>query len=243
MNSPDTAALLTNLVVANRILAREGVVDDFGHVSARDPADPQRFWLSRSRSPELVVRDDLIRFDLDGRPEDLGTRRPYLETILHARVYAARPDVMAVVHHHARPVLTFCCGTGAAPLRPVFHMGALMGAHVPFWDSAPEFGDTAMIVDDAAKADSMTRALGGHHAVLLRAHGATCVGPGLREAVFASIYMAENAALQLAAEARGGTVAFLSEGEVAMTRAMLLSDAPLTRAWDYRRARAGFGGL
>ncbi|MBC7802000.1 MAG: class II aldolase/adducin family protein, partial [Gemmatimonadaceae bacterium] len=196
MNNSPVASLLTDLVVANRILAHEGVVDDFGHVSARDLSDPQRFWLSRSRSPELVVRDDLIRFDLDARPDDLGTRRPYLETILHARVYAARPDVMAVVHHHARPVLAFCCGEGTAPLRPIFHMGALMGAHIPFWDSATEFGDTAMIVDDAPKADGMVRAMGEHHAVLLRGHGATCVGAGLREAVFASIYMAENAALQ-----------------------------------------------
>ena len=243
MNSSQVAAHLTDLVVANRILAHEGVVDDFGHVSARDPADPSRFWLSRSRSPELVVRDDLIRFDLSGRPEGAGTRRPYLETILHARVYAARPDVMAVVHHHARPVLAFCCAIGAAPLRPVFHMGALMGGQVPFWDSAAEFGDTAMIVNDTPKADSMARALGAHQAVLLRAHGATCVGPGLREAVFASIYMAENAALQLAIEARGGGAAFLSDGEISMTRAMLFSDAPLTRAWDYRRARVGFGGL
>lgn len=237
MPSPVTEALLADLVIANRVLAREGVVDDFGHVAARDPHDPSRFWLSRSRSPELVERADLIRFDLDGNPESLGDRRPYLETILHARLFAARPDVMATVHHHARPVLPFTLG--GAPLAPVFHMGALIGGTVGLWDSATEFGDTRMIVESAAQADSLARALGAAPCLLLRAHGAICVGASLAEVCFVSIYMAENAALQFSAEARG-SVLFLSPGEIAMTRAMLLSERPLARAWEYRRARAGF---
>lgn len=233
-------SVLTDLVIANRILAREGVLDDFGHVSVRDPHDPARFWLSRSRSPEIVGREDLIRFDLDATPEDLRGRRPYLETILHARVYAVRPDVNAIVHHHARPVLPFTVTPGA--LRPVFHMGSVIGVEVPLWDSTPEFGDTSMIIDDAPKADSMARALGAGSSVLLRGHGATNVGKSLAEVVFVANYMKENAELQLVAEARGN-VRYLSPGEVAKTTAMLLSERPLSRAWDYRRARAGFGGL
>jgi HCOMODA/2-hydroxy-3-carboxy-muconic semialdehyde decarboxylase len=237
---PDLDTLLADLVIANRILAREEVVDDFGHVSARDPANPERFWLSRSRSPELVTRDDLIRFDFNAEPESPGHRRPYLETILHARIYAARPDVMSVVHHHARPVLPFTLG--GATLAPVFHMGALIGGTVAMWDSADEFGDTRMIIENAPQADSLARALADKPCLLLARHGAVCVGASLAEACFTSIYMAENAALQLAAEGRGA-VQFLSPGETAMTRAMLLSERPLSRAWEYRRARAGFVGL
>ena len=236
----DIETVLADLVIANRILAREAVVDDFGHVAVRDPTDAGRFWLSRSRSPELVTRDDLIRFDLDAVPENEGHRRPYLETILHARIFAARPDVMAVVHHHARPVLPFTLG--GATLAPVFHMGSLIGGPVAMWDSADEFGDTRMIIENAAQADSLARALADAPCLLLARHGAVCVGASLAEACFTSIYMAENAALQLAAEARGA-VQFLSAGETAMTRAMLLSERPLSRAWEYRRARAGFGGL
>jgi len=234
-------ALLAQLVIANRILAREDVVDDFGHVSVRDPDDASRFWLSRSRSPEVVTRDDLIRFDLDAVPENAGHRKPYLETILHARIYAARADVGCVVHHHARPVLPFT--VTARPLRPVFHMGSVIGAEVPVWDSATGFGDTNMLIDDPPEADSLAAALGPHPCVLLKRHGAVCVGRSIPEAVFVSVYMKENAALQYAAEALGGTVDYLTPGEIAKTRAMLLSERPLQRSWEYRCARAGFGGI
>jgi HCOMODA/2-hydroxy-3-carboxy-muconic semialdehyde decarboxylase len=233
-------ALLDELVIANRVLAHENVVDDFGHVSVRDPRDPGFFWLSRSRSPEQVSRDDLIRFDLDARPQDAGHRRPYLETVLHARILAARPEVNCVVHHHARPVLPYT--VTPRKLRPVFHMGSVMGAEAPLWDSQDEFGDTNMLIDTAPKADSLARALGRHSCALLRRHGAVCVGQSIPEAVFVAIYMTENAALQYQAEATGGPVDFLSPGEIEQTGAMLRTERPLRRAWDYRCARAGFPG-
>ncbi len=234
-------ALLADLVKANRILAHENVVDDFGHVAVRDPESAGHFWLSRSRSPEVVERDDLIRFDLNAVPENAGHRRPYLESVLHARILAARPDVTCVVHHHARPVLPFTVTN--RPLRPVFHMGSVMGAEVPLWDSQDEFGDTNMLIDTIPKADSLARALGGHTCALLRRHGAVCVGASIPEAVFVAIYMTENAALQYAAEATGLAVDYLRPGEIAQTGAMLRTERPMRRAWEYRCARAGFGGL
>ncbi len=240
-SDPILDALLADLVKANRILARENVVDDFGHVAVRDPHDPSRFWLSRSRSPEVVERDDLIRFDLDANPENAGHRRPYLESVLHARLFAARPDVMCSVHHHARPVLPYTVTN--RPLRPVFHMGSVMGTEVPLWDSQDEFGDTNMLIDTIPKADSLARALGAHTCALLRRHGAVCVGASIPEAVFVAIYMTENAALQYAAEAIGLPVDFLRPGEIAETGAMLRTERPLRRAWEYRCARAGFAGL
>jgi hypothetical protein len=48
------------LVIANRILANEGVVDAYGHVSIRHPRHPERYLLACSRSPELVERADII---------------------------------------------------------------------------------------------------------------------------------------------------------------------------------------
>src|SRR5690606_5936433 len=89
---------LRDLVIANRILAREDVIDDFGHVSVRHPASPQRFFLSRSRSPHNVTRDDLLEFDLDGNLIGNDPRRPYAERFIHGAIYAARPDVHAVSH-------------------------------------------------------------------------------------------------------------------------------------------------
>ncbi len=233
-------ALLADLVIANRILAHEDVLDDFGHVALRHPTRPDRFFLSRSRSPELVTREDILEFDLDANPIDPQGRRPYLESILHARIFAARPDVQASVHHHAPAVLPFT--VSAIPLKPIFHMGSVLGGEVPIWDSRTEFGDTNMLVDDTPKADSLARARGDRPAALLWNHGAVCVAHSLPAVVFVSIRMKDNAKLQQAALAFGAP-RYLTEGEIAMTRATLLGDRPLERAWAYFRARAGFAGL
>lgn len=236
----DIHALLGDLVVANRILAREGVLDDFGHVAVRHPDRPDRFFCSRSRSPEIVGRDDILEFDLDARPVDPGNLKPYLETVLHARIFAARPDVTATVHHHAPAVLPFTVTDTV--LRPVFHMGSVLGGPVPVWDSRDEFGDTNMLVDTVAKADSHARALGGGNSVLLRNHGASNASHSLRSLVFIAVRMMANAELQSRAMAMG-PVRFLTDGEIRMTTEMMFGDRPMERAWSYYRARAGFGGI
>ena len=236
----DLHALLGDLVIANRILAHEGVLDDFGHVAVRHPERPDRFFCSRSRSPEIVSRDDLLEFDLDGTPVDPKGLKPYLETVLHARIFAARPDVQATVHHHAPAVLPFTVTD--VVLRPVFHMGCVLGGPVPVWDSRDEFGDTNMLVDTVAKADSHARALGGGTSVLLRNHGASNASHSLRSLVFIAVRMMANAELQTRAMGMGA-VRFLTDGEIRMTTEMMMGDRPMERAWSYYRARAGFGGI
>ncbi len=81
--------VLNQLVLANRILAREDVIDDVGHLSVRHPLDPGRYFLSRSRSPEIVTRDDLMEFTLEGEPVDQRGRAIYRERALHGAVYMA----------------------------------------------------------------------------------------------------------------------------------------------------------
>lgn len=236
----DLHALLGDLVIANRILAHEGVLDDFGHVAVRHPGWPDRFFVSRSRSPELVTRDDLLEFDLDGTPVDPKGLKPYLESVLHARLFAARADVHATVHHHAPAVLPFTVTD--VPLRPVFHMASVLGGPVPVWDSRDDFGDTNMLVDTIAKADSHARSLGGGTSVLLRNHGASNASHSLPALVFTAVRMMANADLQCRAMALG-PVRYLSDGEIAMTTEMMMGERPLERAWAYYRARAGFGGV
>ena len=116
-----TAALsFDELVTANRILAREGVVDAFGHVSIRHPRHPDRFCLSRARAPECIDSGDIMEFTIDGTAIDPAGRKPYAERFIHAAVYEARPDVQAVVHNHSPAVIPF--GITGTPLRPVMHM-------------------------------------------------------------------------------------------------------------------------
>jgi hypothetical protein len=142
---------------ANRILANEGVLDAFGHVSIRHPTDPGRYLLSRSRAPELVQPEDVLEFTLDSDPVKPPTARLYGERVIHGEIYKARPEVLAVCHHHAPSILPFCIS--GVELKPVYHLGATMGEAVPFWDSRDEFGDTTLIVGKPEEGASLARAL------------------------------------------------------------------------------------
>lgn len=230
---------LQDLVTASRILANEGIVDSFGHVSIRHPEQPDRFFLSRVRAPALVTREDILEFDLDCRPVRPTEHRVFAERVIHAEVYKARPDVMSVCHHHAMAMMPFCV-TGLE-LVPVFHLGATMGRKVPFWDSQDEFGDTNLLVSTPAQGASMARALGPWWTVLLRRHGATTAGRSVRELVFRTIYGARNADIQLRA-LQLGNVSQLTPGEAERAEAFNLTPIALDRAWEEWLTRAGRGG-
>ena len=176
---------LEELVTANRILAREGVVDSFGHVSIRHPERPDRYVVSRARAPELIEAGDLMAFEIDGTPVDPRGRKPYAERFIHGAMYEARPETMAVVHSHSPSVIPF--GVTGAKLRPLMHMCASMGGDVPTWDSRDNFGDTNLLVTDMAMARDLAKALGGRPVALMRGHGCVVVGKSLREVVFNAV--------------------------------------------------------
>jgi ribulose-5-phosphate 4-epimerase/fuculose-1-phosphate aldolase len=237
---PDKFADLRHeLAVANRILAHEGVIDAFGHVSIRHPDDPDRYFLSRSRSPELVEPGDILEFDLDSRPIDPPTVQLYAERVIHGEIFKARPDVVAVCHHHAPAVMPFCIS--GDPIVPVFHLGAAMGALAPFWDSRDEFGDTNLLVVTPAEGASLARALGKHSMVLMRRHGATVVGASLRELVFRAIYSCDNARY-LSEAKRLGNFSPLTPGEIEMAQAIYQLPTAQGRAWEYWETRSAKRG-
>ena len=214
---PDLSDVRYQVALANRMLANEGVLDAFGHVSLRHPADPDRYLLSRSRSPGLIEPDDILEFTLDSEPVAPPSVSLYAERVIHGCIYQARPDVMAVCHHHAPAVMPFCI-TGE-PLVPVFHLGATIGKTVPFWDSLDEFGDTNLLVVKPEEGASLARALGPHSVVLLRRHGATVVGASLRELVFRCVYSCLNA-VYLSEGRKMGKVGPLTPGEIEMAGAI-----------------------
>ncbi len=230
------------LALASRMLANEGVLDGFGHVSLRHPGDPTRFLLaSRSRSPQLVEPGDILEFNLDA--ESLGcarrARRCSRSVSSHGCIYRARPDVMAVCHHHAGALMPFCIS--GMPLVPVFHLGAAGGAQVPFWDQQDEFGDTNLLVAKLAEGHSLARALGSHGAVLMRRHGATVVGRDLRELVSRSIFMCQNAVYQLQSHMLGNVMP-LTAGETKLAGSLNALPNVVGRTWEYwshRLAEAG----
>src|SRR5262249_30006559 len=209
--------VLDDLVIANRILANEGVIDAFGHVSIRDPRRPNRYFLARSRSPELVERGDIMGFDLDNRPIDPQGRTRASQPPAHRRISPAPADVTAVCHNHARSLIPF--GISGTPIRPVFHIAGSIGGEIPVWDVRDEFGDTDLLVTTAAFGDSLARKLGPRRVCLMRGHGAVVATHDLKATVFVSIYLMVNAAL--IREARQlGEITYLSEGEIRLTEQM-----------------------
>jgi ribulose-5-phosphate 4-epimerase/fuculose-1-phosphate aldolase len=226
----DIADLLHELIVTTRILANEAVLDAFGHVSVRHPHDRNRYFISRHRAPELVEISDLIEMNLDSEPVRPTDARFYSERVIHGEIYKARPDVNAVVHHHAHDMLPFAIS--GRDLVPVFHLGAVLGSKVPFWDQRDEFGDTNMLVMKPEEGASLARALGPYWTVLMRRHGATVAAINLQQLAFRTVFGCHNAKLQNAAIAHGH-VDQLSVGEQKITEAGQLGPNPIERAWNY----------
>ncbi len=233
------SAALHDLVVANRILAHEGVVDGYGHVSIRHPERADRFFVSRSRSPELVERDDLMEFDLDCQPIDQRGRVMYGERPIHGGIYQARPDVHSVVHNHAHEVIPFTL-VKTAKLRAVIHSAGGIGADIPVWDIREKFGDTDMLVRTLEQGRDLAACLGSRPVALMRGHGCVVTGRSVREAVMLSIYLMVNAGLQMNAM-RLGDITYLSDGEIAKTGDMQVSPLSLDRVWEYWARRCGMG--
>src|SRR5579872_2447379 len=202
-----------DLVIANRLLAREGILDAFGHVSVRHPEDPQRFIMSWARAPELIEEGDLLEFGMDGEPIDAKGRFPYLERYIHAAVFADRPDVMAICHNHTTSILPFSISRKVR-LQPVIHTAAVIGGDVPVWDIADEFGhNTNLLVVNMQQGHSLARTLGDGRMVLMRGHGAVVIGITIPAVVSACMNMDKNARVQIAAMQMGEYIA-LAPGEI-----------------------------
>ena len=237
----DLERALADVVIANRILAHEGIVDAYGHVSVRHPRDPKRYLLARSLSTEMVQQADIMEFHLDGTPAGGDARQPYLERFIHGAVYEARPEVAAVVHAHAEDVLPF--GITSTPLRPVIHSGSFMGAEVPVWDIRDRFGDTNLLVTNMPQGRDLAARLAGNNVALMRGHGFVAAARSLIEVVRMSVYVPRNARVQMAAM-QLGEVKPLSRGEIDARNAGYKPHSPETwRAWEYWATRAGCSEL
>ena len=227
------AALLEDMVIGSRILADFGVLDGFGHVSARHPANPNHFLMARSLAPALVTADDIMEFDLDGKAVDARGRTVFLERFIHSEIYKARPDVMSVVHSHSPGVIPFT--VTRVPLRAMFHNPSFLAAGVPVWDIRKDFGETNMLVSEAALGKSLAETLGDKSVVLMRGHGDVTVAPSVKMAVFRAYYTDVNAKLQSQAIALGGEVNYLTpaEGE----KADKVNFIVLDRIWNLWKMR------
>ncbi len=229
---------LREIVVANRILAHEDVVDAFGHVSVRHPENPGHYLMARSRSPELVTMDDIMEFTVQGDVVGGDQRKPYAERHIHGGIYEARPEVMSVVHNHSHAVIPF--SVTKTPLRPLMHVTGVIGDHVPVWDIEDRFGSTSLLVTNMEQGRDLAARMGDARVVLMRGHGCAIAAGSIKEAVLTAIYTQVNAKLQLQAMPLG-EVKYLSPAEIELTPETLVGPLAKERAWEYfaRRAMGG----
>jgi HCOMODA/2-hydroxy-3-carboxy-muconic semialdehyde decarboxylase len=235
--------LINDLVIANRILANENVVDAYGHVSFRNPANPNTFFMARSLAPELVTAGDIVELDLEGGSVRHETRPLYLERFIHGAIFEARPDVMSVVHAHAEDILPFGIADGT-PLRPVIHSGSFIGATVPVWDISDRFGATNLLVANMEQGRDLATTLGDNNVALMRGHGFAAAARSLIEVVRMSVFLPRNARALSAALHLGGEIKYLSQGEIDARNRGYKPYSPETwRAWEYWANKCGCGDM
>jgi ribulose-5-phosphate 4-epimerase/fuculose-1-phosphate aldolase len=227
------------LVAANRILGHEGILDAYGHVSVRHPGSPGHFLLCRARSPEYVEVADVLEFDGEGGLVGDSGAIPYIERFIHAGVYEARPDVMAVCHNHAMSILPFSISRSVR-LEATINASRMFGDGVPVWDIADEFGDsTDMLVRNMAHGRSLARSLGPGPVALMRGHGSVVAAAGLRQVVSRCLDMDRGARAQLSLLAIGGGTRTFTDAELAPHPDLPAGASRDDRAWEYLLHRAG----
>src|SRR5215467_6168581 len=224
---------IADLAAASRILAAQGVVDGFGHVSMRHPAAPDRYLMARALAPALVTPRDIIEYDLESNPCNAAGRQSFLERFIHGEIYKARPEVMGVVHSHSPSVIPF--GLVDVPMRAMFHNAAFIGAGVPVFDIREKFGATDLLVSDGVKGVALAEIMGRHDVVLMRAHGSVACGISLETAVFRAVYTEVNARIQhwTAALGDGAPIAALDPEETKLADKVNLGAGQ--RAWHLWR--------
>lgn len=228
---PKTAQEAIEMVVmANRILSNENIFDYLGHVSLRNPENPNTFFISRALAPDLVTKADILEVDLDGKVLTQSKFAPYSERIIHGAIFKARPDVNSVVHAHP---IDICIMAGAGvQFRPMIHHASI------FWEGVPTYDDydftspksTGFLVTTKEEGDRVARLLGKKRAMLMVAHGCIVVGDSIPYAVYATLTLRDNIVVQLGAE-RAGKAKYMTEAQSKHMGAIL--GGGLERSWNY----------
>jgi HCOMODA/2-hydroxy-3-carboxy-muconic semialdehyde decarboxylase len=234
---PPDPKLIEDLVAANRILADQGLLDGWGHVSVRHDKDPNRFLMARGVAAQLVTPQDIIEFDLDSRPVDthgLPMSALFTERYIHGEIYKLRPDVIAIVHTHAPSLIPF--GDTKVPLQPMYHRSAFIALGVPVFEIRERAGMTDMLIRNQTLGRNLAESLGDHPAVLMRGHGAAITGPSLPRVVSRTIFLSLNATLQAEAMRMGAPITYMDLEEARLIEAR--EGHGLARTWEGWKQKA-----
>jgi len=227
---PKIKAAVEQLVIANHILYDQGAVDGYGHISVRNPANPNTFFLARSVAPSVVQVEDIMEFDMNGKALNGDTRVAYGERFIHSGILKNRPDINSVIHGHAAPILPY--GLTGTTLKPVYHMSSFLGEGAPIFEIrnfAKPNPDTDMFISSVDLGDALSQTMGLQYFVLMRGHGYAAGGDSIKKAVFRAIYAIQNASIQSEA-IKMGQVQYLTPGEAATAQATI--EKTIERPWQ-----------
>jgi HCOMODA/2-hydroxy-3-carboxy-muconic semialdehyde decarboxylase len=222
--------LVSKVAQANRILYKLGILDGFGHLSARMDNSPEHFLLSRNRAPALIQPSDIMVYNMDGEPANPTEEKSYLERYIHSEIYRQRPDVMAVVHSHSASLIPF--GVTNVELKPIYHMSGFLGEGAARFEIRDAVGDdNDLLVRDRHMGEALATSLARKNFVLMRGHGGTIVAPSVEIAVYRAYYVETNAKLQLTAMSLNSPIEFLNAKEA--HNSMVTNEGQIKRAWDF----------
>jgi len=228
--NPAVKIAVEELVIANHILYDQNAVDGYGHISVRNPANPNTFFLARSVAPSVVKVQDIMEFDMNGKALNGDTRVAYGERFIHSGILRNRPDINSVIHGHASPILPY--GLTGVPLRPVYHMSAFLGEGSPVFEirkfAKPNI-DTDMFISDSDLGDALSQTMGLQYFVLMRGHGYAAGADSIKKAVFRTVYAIQNASIQAEAM-KMGQVQYLTPGEAAASKETI--EKTIGRPWQ-----------
>lgn len=229
--STDTLGLREDIALANRIAHCMGLATAYGHVSGRIPGT-NRFLFPTRASPALASPDRLLVLDTDGNQLE-GEGNPNTEFWIHARIYAARPDVNSVAHVHSPACIIV--GQLGQTVRILHNSGG------GFSDGVPVF-ERIGLIRSRDLGDQVAATLGAKRGMLLRGHGANIADTTVRRAATLACFLEEAADYQVRALAAAGgdpeRLRYFTQEEAEQARSDQDNEAPLARAWEYYAARA-----
>ncbi|MFN8519621.1 MAG: class II aldolase/adducin family protein [Chloroflexota bacterium] len=219
------------VAIACRVIAAEGYLDlTLGHVSAREPGS-RTVWIKRKGvGLDEVEPDDVIALDLDDEAAFEGADY-HLESIMHAEVYRARPDVGSVIHGH--PLYGTALGATDADLAFLTHDAVLFTDGIGVYDEGPA------LITERRQGEAVAEALGGRRAALLRNHGVVIAGEDVRWALLTAVTLERAIRFQVTVASLGAPRP-IQTASAEVLRPQKYQDAFLDDywgAWERRVAR------
>jgi L-ribulose-5-phosphate 4-epimerase len=203
--------LKKKVALGNRIMFHQGLADYHGHVSARIPGTRQ-FFIKPVLAPlGSIAAKDIIKVDIDeykqvceanwakagNKREVTRVKAPPRETMIHAAIYEARPEVNSVVHTH-QPLATAFSVAGT-PILPIYNQAAVFAPETPIFPSP-------RLIYTVQDGKEICQTLGNRMAMLLKGHGVIVCGDSLEYATVHAIYLERTAYMQWVASSVGKPV-------------------------------------